>query len=106
VVINQLQEFHSKGFTSLEQIGKFLELHKNNLNTLSTTGSAKGLLGGSHLESTVRSFPSYQETEDFLNNPSDFISAKDAQTLKKHSSLYKRLKTDSAPTTSINQDQQ
>jgi hypothetical protein len=42
------------------------------------------------LEQRARAFPSFQETEDFFKNPSEFLKTEDAETIMKHSSISKR----------------
>jgi hypothetical protein len=47
-------------------------------------------------ENRVTRFPaSYQDTEDFVTNPEEYLSSKDAETIIKHSSLQKRFKSSS-----------
>ena len=73
-IIEQLKHFKSKGLTSLDQIEKYIDSQKKRQNT-----NAFSHVGGA----TER--PKFSETEEFLKNPRDFISTKNAGLLEKTS---------------------
>lgn len=61
-VIEQLKHFKQKGLTSLDQIEKYIDIQKKKS-------------ASSQYQNTYEK-PRYQETEEFLKNPRDFVSAR------------------------------
>ena len=71
-VIEQLKFFKAKGLTSLDQIEKFIEIQKKKNTSSHFNQSAYGTMAPSAGSERQKQ---YSETEEFLKNPREFISA-------------------------------
>lgn len=73
-VIDQLKFFKSKGLTSLDQIEKFIDAQRKK-STQGANASYSNLNANEHKTN-------YQEIQDFLKNPKDFIHPANAHLLE------------------------
>ena len=79
-VIEQLKYFKSKGLTSLDQIEKFIDTQKKKQNQNNSYNTGYGQSG----ERT-----NFEAMQDFIKNPSDFMSQRNANLLE-HTSLGRK----------------